>query len=330
MLVCIFIWGTFFWTASAYTKWEKQEQYKKTRDCIEHIESFSQNAPEIQPYIQKMKDIEKEDLLEHPEATEICRHILRSLEDRVHRQQKYALQNSIQKWLLDSQEVRMFYDMTWVEAEITPYLEKIEIIQDIYEKNIYSTKLDVGDWKGLHLQMESLNDSIQYSHDAFLRTQTPSRDFWEEFERYKKWLITPPPSTHPELKQLVVVDLSDQMTYAYEWPYLIQSNLVTTGQDKYPTYPGEYSVLEKLQWKWMNSPFPDDEYRLWVDYWIRISYSGYGLHDTCNSVNCWRTEYGPDQNHRVHGSHGCINTPKTDIITLYDWIEIGTKVIVQE
>ena len=94
-----------------------------------------------------------------------------------------------------------------------------------------------------------------------------------------------------DIEQLIHVDLSEQIMHVYQDNYLILESPITSGKLIYKTPPGTYPVLEKLEGKWLNSPFPNDPYRLWVDYWIRLTHSGYGIHDTCNDINCWRTEF---------------------------------------
>lgn len=77
----------------------------------------------------------------------------------------------------------------------------------------------------------------------------------------------------------------------------------------------------------MKSPFPDEDYELWVDYWMGF-YGAYGIHDACNSRDCWRTVYGTPS-YLYNGSHGCVNTPYNAVRTIYNWARIGTTVHVK-
>jgi lipoprotein-anchoring transpeptidase ErfK/SrfK len=49
---------------------------------------------------------------------------------------------------------------------------------------------------------------------------------------------------------------------------------------------------------------------------------GMGIHDAS-----WRRDFG-SQNYKWTGSHGCVNTPVDLMPKLYEWSEIGTRVLV--
>jgi lipoprotein-anchoring transpeptidase ErfK/SrfK len=48
-----------------------------------------------------------------------------------------------------------------------------------------------------------------------------------------------------------------------------------------------------------------------------------GIHDADN----WRSSYGGSI-YLTNGSHGCVNTPRNKVKTIYENVEIGTPVIV--
>ena len=77
----------------------------------------------------------------------------------------------------------------------------------------------------------------------------------------------------------------------------------------------------------MKSPFPEEEYELWVDYWLGFS-GAYGIHDACNSTDCWRTKFGLST-YIYNGSHGCINTPYNAVKMIYNWARVGTTVYIK-
>ena len=53
---------------------------------------------------------------------------------------------------------------------------------------------------------------------------------------------------------------------------------------------------------------------------------GIGLHDAYR----WRSTYGPDANHSVNGSHGCVNMPLDAARTTYENVEQGDMVLVHK
>ncbi len=131
-----------------------------------------------------------------------------------------------------------------------------------------------------------------------------------------------PPAPRQEGK-LIVVNLSLQRIYAYENGISIFSAAVpiTTGKQGFETVTGEFAIYLKEQQHKMVSPFPGIYYDDVVNYWMPF-YLGYGLHDAP-----WRSIYGT-QDYPVVGSHGCVNMPLNDTIVLYNWAEVGTRVIV--
>jgi len=131
-----------------------------------------------------------------------------------------------------------------------------------------------------------------------------------------------PPAPRQEGK-VIVVNLGLQRLYAYENGKSIfsQAVLITTGKQGFETVTGEFAVYLKERQHKMVSPFPGIYYDDVVNYWMPF-YLGYGLHDAP-----WRSVYGT-QDYPVVGSHGCVNMPLNDTIVLYNWAEVGTRVIV--
>lgn len=136
------------------------------------------------------------------------------------------------------------------------------------------------------------------------------------------------PSPYPLIYSLIEIDLSDQKLYTYEDGELIMVTPITSGKRGYGTIQGMFEVGKKQTKKLLVSPFSDDPYRLWVDYWIPFA-GAYGIHDACNSKNCWRTVFGGGD-YQTRGSHGCVNTPYEGVRFLYGWAIPGTSVYVHE
>lgn len=125
-------------------------------------------------------------------------------------------------------------------------------------------------------------------------------------------------------KTYVEVSISDQHMWYYKNGKLIVETDVVTGNNdgSHDTPKGVWYVLYK------DSPATlvgeNDEYRTEVTYWLPITYSGVGIHDSS-----WRgsDEYGGDT-YTYNGSHGCINTPYDKVETIYKNIDAGTPVVV--
>ncbi|MBI5961152.1 MAG: PD40 domain-containing protein [Chloroflexi bacterium] len=117
------------------------------------------------------------------------------------------------------------------------------------------------------------------------------------------------------MRKEIVVDLSDQKTFAYENGRVIRTVTVSTGLPGTPTVLGEYSIYVKRDAQLMSGPgyyLPDVP-------WVMYFYQGYGLHGTY-----WHNNFGTPM------SHGCVNLPTDEARWFYDWAEIGTAVLVRE
>ena len=137
----------------------------------------------------------------------------------------------------------------------------------------------------------------------------------------EKYVLVPPAVV--STGKVVVVNIGLQRLYAYQdghslFDYAVP---VTTGKQGFETVTGQFAVYDKQRNFRMTSPFPGIYYDSVVTYWMPF-YLGYGLHDAY-----WRSVYGT-QDYPVVGSHGCVNIPLKETAILYNWVEIGTKVIV--
>lgn len=124
----------------------------------------------------------------------------------------------------------------------------------------------------------------------------------------------PDPGAHWGVGREIVVDLSTQMTYAYENGNLMFSALVSTGLPATPTVQGEYAIWHRTPAQRMTGPGYDLPNVQWVMYF----YQGYGFHGTY-----WHNNFGNPM------SHGCVNMTNADAEWLYNFASLGTNVFVQ-
>lgn len=108
----------------------------------------------------------------------------------------------------------------------------------------------------------------------------------------EKWAEAVPPNAPvSDVFSQVYISTKYQRMYVYEDGDLILSTPVTTGRTTHQTIRGTFKIYTKERDHLMKSPFPDEDYELWVDYWMPFS-GAYGIHDSCNDKNCWRTKFG--------------------------------------
>lgn len=117
------------------------------------------------------------------------------------------------------------------------------------------------------------------------------------------------------------VDLSNFTMSAYEGATIVLGPIsMVPGAPATPTVTGTYSVYAKVPVQTMRGPNADGTRYETPDVPdILYFYEGYALHGAY-----WRSSFGYGG---PGGSHGCVNLPLDAASTLYNWAEIGTKVV---
>lgn len=97
---------------------------------------------------------------------------------------------------------------------------------------------------------------------------------------------------------------------------------VVTGNDdgNHNTPKGVFKIFQKSSPTTLTGP----GYSCRVSYWMAFTYLGCGIHDSS-----WRSssEYG-GSTYKGNGSHGCVNTPYSQVKKIYSKAKVGTYVIV--
>lgn len=117
----------------------------------------------------------------------------------------------------------------------------------------------------------------------------------------------------------IEVDLSEQRLYMKEGSNVVGNFLVSTGK-WYPTPQGEWRVWTKIRNARMRGgskalgtfyDLPNVPYTMYY-------YQGYGIHGAY-----WHNNFGHPM------SHGCVNMKPEEAAIVYNWAEVGTRVIVR-
>ena len=130
----------------------------------------------------------------------------------------------------------------------------------------------------------------------------------------------------------VVVDISSQEVKLYCNNEIILTTPVVTGKPKTPSDKGLFEIYDISHSRYLIGP----NYKSYVDIMMKYN-GGEGLHDAEYHTHedgfrhGWRdaSEFGGDT-YLKHGSHGCINMLHEDVMTVSDYVDIGTKVLVKE
>ena len=141
------------------------------------------------------------------------------------------------------------------------------------------------------------------------------------------------------LGQVTVVSLREQVARAYQDGRLVYWSYVTTGRVGLPTPPGVLYTMSKqrgITFLPLGPTGPANGYPTFINYAVNFTspfwhqFVGFFLHDAW-----WRLRFGPGSNLPHYdpsawnnGSHGCINFPLSAIPQYYNWVQVGTPVIV--
>lgn len=116
----------------------------------------------------------------------------------------------------------------------------------------------------------------------------------------------------------IEVDMTNQTLYYYvKGKVKLKTPVVTgcTGRGN-----GTPERVCYIYFKQRNRVLVGPDYRTPVSYWMAV-YNHIGIHDAN-----WRGKFGGEI-YKTSGSHGCINTPTSEVSKLYDMAEVGTPVV---
>lgn len=241
------------------------------------------------------------------------------------------------------------------EADLRPLLNKVEWLNDFslifangmsldkdylhqYVRRDYS--LDVDDIP-LDSYISALEDYYTTRGNTINFVTSSGETITTTYKTYGKWvdvvktetLIRDMLVSHESVTD-VMPDIhgfdSDISTYIevsldaqHVWHYVngelcCESDCVTGTKDSRDTPTGVYYVSERINGKYLTG----DDYKTWVNKWMRLTNSGVGLHDAY-----WRSSFGGSI-YTYDGSHGCINLPPKYAANLYNEISVGIPTII--
>lgn len=121
----------------------------------------------------------------------------------------------------------------------------------------------------------------------------------------------------------IVIDLSQEMLYAYGGNELFTQESISTGLDFTPTPIGTFEVFKKTPSRYMQGPIPNVSTQVYdlpgVPWNLYFTSGGSVIHGAY-----WHDHFGKPW------SHGCVNLEPQKAKKLYLWADIGIKVIVKK
>jgi lipoprotein-anchoring transpeptidase ErfK/SrfK len=132
-------------------------------------------------------------------------------------------------------------------------------------------------------------------------------------------IISPTPPANANGEKRIVVDVSEQLLYAYQGEALVYRFVISTGAEN-STRMGSFPILDKIPEAY------SDPWGFWMPDWLGIYWVGdieNGLHALPvmpDGKVLWEDGLGTPI------SHGCVVLSPADARSLYDWADIGTQV----
>lgn len=116
----------------------------------------------------------------------------------------------------------------------------------------------------------------------------------------------------------VEIDMGEQMMYYYLNGELQIETPVVTGNTS--RRMGTPSGVNYVYLKQQDRILRGEGYASHVNFWMPVK-GNIGIHDAS-----WRSRYGGTI-YQTNGSHGCINTPYSAMVQMYEMVEVGTPVV---
>lgn len=118
----------------------------------------------------------------------------------------------------------------------------------------------------------------------------------------------------------ILVKLTDQSLTYFLGPYAIKTFKISSGLKSTPTPKGEFSILKKRPLVTYGSKtgtyyYPNTKWNLLFKYGSKGNLYIHGAY--------WHDKFGQPM------SHGCVNMSYSDVETLYNWADVGTKVRIE-
>lgn len=191
------------------------------------------------------------------------------------------------------------------------YNDRLELINGYSPHTAGKIKLEKNDF-----DKDGLNDRLELRYKTNLVKADTDGDGYNDGDEIKNG-FDPFAGDGAKLEKNIRINLSRQeLSYRLGeinlGAYLISSGINGT------TPKGEFKIKNKSPKAWSS-------YGLWMPYWMGIEGQRFGIHE----LPIWPNGYREGADHLGRPvSHGCIRLGIGPAEQIYNWVEIGTKVII--
>ena len=200
-----------------------------------------------------------------------------------------------------------------------------------YKNNEDKTQFEI-------LPQESLKDDTLYTLTIFAKAKNAKDEAYTQIHKTSFTTLPPKPQTWEEdlmarvaqakkftfarikAGKYIDVNLATQIMTIFENGKVLNAFLISSGKRGMETPVGEHQIYNKHPRPWSK------KYGLFMPYWMAITSDGkFGIHELPE----WPGGYKEGQNHLgIPVSHGCMRLGVGSADIVYNWAEIGTKVLV--
>ena len=213
--------------------------------------------------------------------------------------------------LLNDDEVNIYYTNPLnVDTDGDGYNDDVEI------NNLYSPRF--GDHKKLievDSDQDGMNDYWELKFGTDLMNNDTDGDGYDDGVEMAT-SHDPLSNTKEVQERLIKVNIASQYLEYYFGSRLMDGFLISSGIAGMDTPKGQFTILDKEPVKHYGGPGYDLPNTKWNMHFTTRSYR-YWIHGAY-----WHHNFG----HKM--SHGCVNVDYKNMEPLYDWSQIGTKVII--
>ena len=216
--------------------------------------------------------------------------------------------------LTDEQEMKIYYtDPNKADSDDDGFADKLELINGY--SPIYKDKRLIT----VDSDNDGLSDGYELALHADLKNQDSNGNGLVDGEEFKQQLDPAKPGK-VKLEKRIEVSLSRQRLNYFLGPVRLNEFIVSTGKASTPTPVGTFSINKKNLKAWSKMA------GLWMPYWMQF----YGA-DAFHELPEWPNGTKEGANHLGRPvSHGCIRLGIGQAKQLYDWADIGTKVVISK
>lgn len=235
------------------------------------------------------------------------------------------------------EEILITFNKDIVDFDVHAVMRPLLETQQTYDTQTKTLHVKVVEqtqaYKGFHsltlfAKHKSQTDAQFYPINSLtFNTLLPRPDVWPEL--FEDRLSIAERSTEPQIKsgKYIDVNLEAQITTLFEDGKFVANFVDSSGAMDTPTPLGQYEIYNK-------HPYAlSDMFQVYLPYWLAFTPDGlYGFH----GLIVWPSGHedmpgGGKESKRSIGnavSAGCVRHDAQDSIFLYEWADIGTKVVI--